>query len=154
MKKNQKKLEVLTLNKELVVDEKLKEVITTAERGRYSYFDYDKETIEKIAQKSLREDELSMNDCFHLVQALFPQYLVCSGLIDCFLLFEIKNNVRIDPPLYCYANLSAYLNNNKDAKCNRLVEEIIDLFKKNNINYHNDWDDFLKKCNEPTEAKC
>lgn len=148
MKKNTKKLEKLTLNKELNINNQLKEVIITAEKGRYSYFDFNKDVIEKIAQKSLAKDDLKVTDCFYLVQALFPQYLVCSGLFDCFLLFEIKNNYRVDPPIYYYHNLSAYLNNNENCKYNRLVDEIIDLFKKNNIKYHEDWDKYLKKCDE------
>lgn len=133
--------EELKLNKNLVIDEKHKKVITDAEGGRYAYFDFTKDKIQEIAKKDL--SELKLNDTFYLVQALFPEYLISSGLFDCFLMFKIKNGVRVDPPKYCYRNLQSYLNNDTESKFNYLAGEIIDLFKNNGIDYNQNWNKLL-----------
>ena len=98
----------LTLNKTLVINENAKQIITTAEKGRYSYFDYSKETIQDIASK--HPNELTQKTAFTIVQALFPEFLICSGLFDAFLMFEIKDNKRSDPPKFCYDHIHCYLN--------------------------------------------
>lgn len=136
-------LKELVLNKELNINEDAKKAITTAEGGRYSYFDYDKKTIQKIAEK--RVASLKTYDIRPIIQALFPDYLIGSGLFDAFLMFEIKNGVRIDPPKFYYYNLFSYLNNNKEKKFNKLLNEIEDLFKKNNIAYHESWEELFKE---------
>lgn len=151
MKKALKELKALTLNKKLEIDEEAKKIITTAEKNRYTYWDYTKEKIEQIASKNL--NDLKITDAFVLVQALFPKYLVCSGLFDCFLMFEIKNNKRFDPPKYYYANLTSYLNNNNELKFNYLASEIIDLFKVNNIDYNKQWDKILEGVNTDDRTK-
>lgn len=136
----------LTLNKNLTINEEYKKIITSAEKCRYSYFDYSKEKVQEIANKNL--NDLKYTDAATLVQALFPQYLICSGLVDSFLMFEIKNGVRQDPPKYCYMHLDSFLNNDKKAKLNNLTSEIIDLFKSNNIKYNKHWDMLLEKIKE------
>lgn len=136
----------LILNKELVVNEEYKKVITSAEEGSYEYYDFSKEKVQEIAIKNI--NNLTYYDACVLVQALFPKYLICSGLLDSFLMFEIKNNERKDPPKYCYYNLVNYLNNDKESKVNLLISEIIDLFKANNIQYHETWDKALKEVEE------
>ena len=140
--KKQKLTEALLLNKKLEIDEEAKRIITTAEGGRYEYFDYTKEKIQEIASKNL--DDIKMIDADVLVQALFPKYLICGGLFDCFLMFEIKKNRRADPPKYCYSDLTSYLNNDKESKFNYLASEIIDLFKVNDIQYNEQWNKLLK----------
>lgn len=140
--KKQKLTEALLLNKKLEMDEEAKRIITTAEGGRYSYFDYTKEKIQEIALKNL--DDIERNDADILVQALFPKYLICGGLFDCFLMFEIKKNRRIDPPKYCYCDLTSYLNNDDKLKFNYLAFEIVDLFKANDIQYNEQWNKLLK----------
>ena len=142
--------EELKLNKDLTINEEYKKVITEAERGRYNYFDFSKEKIQEIALKDLKD--LKYNDAACLVQALYPQYLIGSGLFDGFLMFEIKKGVRVDPPKYCYGNLTSYLNNDKKTKFNYLAAEIIDLFKNNNIEYNQDWHKLLPN-NEVTQWK-
>lgn len=141
--KKQKLTEALFLNKKLEMDEEAKRIITTAEGGRYSYFDYTKEKIQEIALKNL--DDIKRIDANILVQALFPKYLICGGLFDNFLMFEIKNNRRADPPKYCYYDLTSYLNNNNEVKFNYLASEIIDLFKVNDIQYNEQWNKLLKE---------
>lgn len=135
------KLEKINLNKDLTLNEEYKNVITSAEKGRYSYFDYSKEKIEEIAKMNI--NDIKWKDTAYLVQALFPQYLIYSGLFDSFLMFEIKNNVRKDPPKYFYRNLISYLNNNKEVKVNYLGDEIINLFEVNNIKYDTSWNILL-----------
>lgn len=138
-----KNLTKLNLNKSLEINEKYKQIITTAERGRYSYFDYDKESVQAVAKKNIKDVRLV--DCFILAQALFPEYLICSGLIDSFLMFEIKNNNRVDPPKYYYSSLASYLNNNKEVQANFLIDEVIDLFDKNDIECDSSWRDYHKE---------
>ena len=137
-----KRKEELKLNKDLTINEEFKKIITEADNGRYSYFDFTKEKIQEIALKDL--NDLKYDDAVTLVQALYPQYLICSGLIDCFLMFEIKKGVRVDPPKYYYCDLRSYLNNDKKTKFNHLATEIIDLFKNNNIDYNQDWHQLLQ----------
>lgn len=135
-------LKELVLNKELIIDESQKKIITTAEGGRYKYFDFTKEKITEIAAKSFID--LTVQDIFYVVQALFPEYLICSGLFDCFIIFEIKDDKRIDHPKYYFRSLDSYLNNNDELKFNFLAKEIVDLFKKNNIPYHEKWNAIVK----------
>ena len=137
------KLEKLVLNKKIIVDENQKSVITSAEGARYKYFDFTKEKISEIAIKPF--SNLTIEDCFVLVQALFPEYLICSGLFDTFIIFEIKNGRRIDPPKYFFSSLDSYLNNNNELKFNFLAAEIVDLCIKNNIQYAKFWDVVVEK---------
>lgn len=136
------KLEKLVLNKNLLVNKEDKKVIINAEGGRYGYFDFSKETIQEIANKELKE--VKFNEWNSIIQALFPKHLICSGLFDCFLMFNIKNDKRVDPPKYYYRNLSSYLNNDEKSQLNKLNLEIKDLFIKNNIKWDNSWNNFFE----------
>ena len=131
------KLKPLELNKSLVMNEEYKKVITSAEKGRYSYYDYSKEIIQEIANKDF--EQLYCADARPIVQALFPKYLITSGLWDNFLMFEIVDNERANSPKYCYLDACSYLDNDDKARCNLLLEEIIDLFNKNDITPHESW---------------
>lgn len=134
------KLTKLELNKSLIIDEKAKTKITSAERGRYSYFDYDKEIIQSIALKKITD--VKVDDAHRIAQVLFPSYLICSGLFDSFLMFEIEDGKRKDPPQYWYSHFGSYLNNDNDACCNRLIDEVLDLFKVNNIEFDKSWEEY------------
>ena len=94
---------------------------------RYNYYDYDEELIRNIAKKKIID--VDFKEASTLVQAMNPNKLICSGLFDCFLVFECRNGLRTDPPQKAYHNL-------KDKK---LVKEIFDFFKDNNIKYHESW---------------
>ena len=132
------------LNKNLEMNKDFKENIISAENGRYTYYDYDLQTIKDIAKVD-PHNELTYNNVATLVQVLFPEYLVCSGLFDSFIMFKVKNGRRSDSPKYCYRSLDSYLNNNNDKKDNLLIEEIVDLFKQNNIDYNKIWDEALER---------
>ena len=137
----------IQLNYDLTIDEETKKIITSAEGGRYSYFDYSKKIIKEIVSKDVKE--IKWHDVAIIVQALFSKYLICSGIIDCFLMFEIKNNKRSDPPKYCYRNVASYLNNDDKAKVNYLGEEIKKLLAINEIECHPSWEECL--CNNSQE---
>ena len=111
-----------------------------------SYFDFSREEVERIAKKNVKE--VSTAEIRTLVQALFPQYLQCSGLFDGFLLFEVVNGERIDPAKYCYATCNSYLDNNDKVKANRLIEEIEDLFEQNEIDCSEDWKSYFRQAKE------
>lgn len=144
-----KALSELRLNKNLIVDKESKLKIITAENGRYSYFDYTREKIEEIASKDIKE--IKIRDVNPLVQALFPNNLICSGLFHPFIIFEIKDKKRVDPPTYYYGSMNSYLNCNDELKFNRLIDEIVDLFTKNEIKCHQSWLDYYVKVIEGEE---
>ncbi len=131
-------------NKDLAIDySEWKKNITSK---RYHYFDFSREEIEKIAKKNVKE--VTPVEIRTLAQALFPQYLQCSGLFDGFLFFDVIDGVRIDPPKYCYATCNSYLNNNDRVKVNRLIDEIEDLFKQNEIDCSDDWKEYFRQAKE------
>lgn len=101
--------------------------------NRYSYYDYDEQTIKDIAKKDVRE--LTFKDGSTLVQAMFPDNLICSGLFDNFLIFECHDGERCDPPKKAFSNI--------DDK--KLLKDIIQFFKDNNIEYHETWNKLSKK---------
>lgn len=141
----------MKLNKDLTIFEKYSEKIRFAEKGRYCYFYFPKGKIQDIANLN-NEEELTQNIAFTLAQALFPEYLICSGLFDSFLMFEIKDCARVDPPKYFYNHFGCFLNNKKDVKENHLGLEIKDLFKKNNIKYSSLWKSLFEHWENEVQA--
>lgn len=101
---------------------------------RYHYYDYTEETIKKIAEKPL--GELTYEDGATIVQAIYPDKLICSGLFDNFLIFECHNGQRKDPPMLAFRYL--------DDK--QLLDAIFDLFETNKIKCHEIW--FQRRKNE------
>ncbi len=131
-------------NKDLAIDySEWKKNITS---GGYTYFDFSRDEVERIAKKNVKE--VSTVEIRTLAQALFPQYLQCSGLFDGFLFFDVFCGERIDPPKYCYATCSSYLNNNDRVKVNRLIDEIEDLFEQNEIDCSDDWKSYFRQAKE------
>ena len=147
MKSKQKVTVEIKTNKDLSIDySEWKKNITSK---RYSYYDFDRDKVESIAKKAV--NEVSNDEIRTLVQALFPQYLQCSGFIDAFLFFDVINGVRIDPPKYYYGNCNSYLNNDSAANVNRLIEEIEDLFEQNEIDCSEDWKSYFKQAKEKAQ---
>lgn len=142
--KNKQNTKATVTNKNLSIDySDWKKNITSK---RYCYYDFDRSMVENIAKKN--DDELTDRDFRVLVQSLFPQYLLCSGLFDSVVLFDVIDGVRIDPSKYCYRNIYSYLNNDNEVKVNRLINEIEELFKLNNIACSDDWTKSFKKSKE------
>ncbi len=129
----------IKLNKDLSLD--FSEYKRKIKAAGYSYFDFSKQAVSEIAVKEI--DKVSNYEVRVIVQALFPEYLQCSGLFDGFLFFEIRSNKRVDPPKYYYGVLTSYLNNDDKAKVNRLAEEVKDLFEQNGIAYSESWKQFF-----------
>ncbi len=144
MSKQKQKTKQIILNKNLDFDfRKIKENIT---KKRYCYYDFNKKKVQEIASKDL--GEVSDGELCILVQALFPKYLVCSGLFDNYVFFDVADGVRIDPPVYFYHFLGSYLNNDREAKVNRLAYEIKDLFESNGIRYSQGWREYFNRLKE------
>jgi len=110
-------------------EEQQKEIVGS----RYDYYAFTKENIEAIASKKVTD--LVYKEGATLVQALYPNNLICSGLFDNFLIFECSNGKRTDPPLVAFSNID-----NKE-----LCKKIIDFFKKEKIKYHESWDKLYAK---------
>lgn len=132
------KTEQIQLNKNLDLDFEIFKANIT--KKRYDYYDFSREKVQEIANKDIGEVG---GDVRILVQALFPQHLQCSGLFDGFILFNVVDGVRIDPPVYWYHSCSSYLNNDNKAKVNRLADEIKDLFESNGIQYSEGWKEYF-----------
>lgn len=155
MKKKKKQETVLTeelvLNKNLKMNDDLKKIITSAENGKYDYFDYSNEIIQKIALIN-DENDFTVQNLRPIIQALFPKYLICSGLFEPFIMFEIKNNVRVDPPKFHYKTLFDFLNNDDTKQFNKLSDEIRNLFEVNSIRYSSLWEKVFKKTTSNKEG--
>lgn len=77
--------------------EENKRTITEAENRRgYTYYEFTEETVRAIAAKAAAFVE--EREWRSLLQMLYPDKLICSGLFEAFLVFEIKNGRRKDPP--------------------------------------------------------
>lgn len=124
---------MIQTNKDLTPRLFPKQKITTAEGGRYTYYDYDKEIVEKIALTNVfsSEDADLTKLTYTLVQTLYPDYLICSGLFDSFCLFEVAHGKRVDPPVEAHARM--------DSNKGYLILQVKDLFDKNNLPYSDDW---------------
>lgn len=84
--------------------EENKRTITEAENRRgYNYYEFTEEAIRAIAAKAAAFVEDS--EWRSLLQMLYPDKLICSGLFEAFLIFEIKNGRRKDPPQEHWSDL-------------------------------------------------
>lgn len=78
--------------------------ITEAENRRgYTYYEFTEESVRAIATKAVAFVE--EREWRSLLQMLYPDKLICSGLFEAFLVFEIKNGRRKDPPQEHWSDL-------------------------------------------------
>lgn len=131
-----KSTQAIATNKDLTIDNV--EVKKMIEEADYEYYDFSPTSISRIAQESDIKN-IGNHDLKSLVQALFPDALICSGLFDGIVLFSVCGGKRIDPPKHWYCDFASYLDNDNNAKVNRLKDEIKDLFEKNNIKPSDEW---------------
>lgn len=132
----------ITINKNLEIDHAAAK--KRIEEAGYTYFDWvNREGVQAIAR--IRDiEKIPASDIYTIVQALFPEHLICSGLFDGVLLFRVKNGKRVDPPEHYYRNLSSFLDNgNNGAQEHKLKDEIKDLFEKNGIKPSIGWLNYL-----------
>lgn len=101
---------------------KLKNKELIESRGRYKYYEYTEESIKEIVSKNV--NAIENNEWRTLIQMLYPDKMIGSGLFQPILIFKIKDGIRIDPPIEAYDNIGVI----KDGTC--LFFRIIDYIEK------------------------
>lgn len=102
----------------------------------YIYYDFTEEKVRKIIAKKIKE--VTNNEWRTLIQMLYPNKMIGSGLIDRALIFTInpKTHGRVDPPLKAYRDL--YDNRGKEGS---LLNQIYNALKKAGLEdaIHESW---------------
>lgn len=94
------------------------------ESANYQYYDFTDEIIKKIVSKEMKD--VSNEEWRTLIQMLYPQNMVGSGLFQPIIIFRIsKKGKRVDPPIEAYNSLDDIQN----GTC--LFNRIIDHIEKN-----------------------
>lgn len=118
--------------------EENKLAITEAENCRgYTYYEYTEEAVRAIATKAAAFVE--EREWRSLLQMLYPDKLICSGLFEAFLVFEIKNGRRKDPPQEHWSNL---VTSGSDGV---LLERFIAALAEHGIEVDESWHTVMKK---------
>lgn len=73
-----------------------KALVCGADNRGYVYYEYTEESVRRIAAKEV--STVSDREWRSLLQMLYPDCLICSGLFEPLLVFEIKSGRRKDPP--------------------------------------------------------
>lgn len=127
-------------------DEKNKLTITEAENGRgYAYYEFTEETVKSIAAKEATNVE--EREWRSLLQMLYPDKLICSGLFEAFLVFEIKNGRRKDPPQEHWSDLVT------PGSDSVLLERFIAVLAEHGIEVHESWRAALQKAKQKAEEQ-
>ena len=118
--------------------------IESAENKRYSYFGFTEESCREIASKPLKE--ISASEWRSLVQMLYPKNLICSGLFEPFLVFDItKSGKRKDPPKEHFPSLD------QPGSDGILLQRIIDALMENGCELHETWKIHVEKAAQAGE---
>lgn len=126
---------------------KNKALICEAENRRgYTYYEFTEATVKNIASKEAASVE--DGEWRSLLQMLYPDKLICSGLFEAFLVFEIRNGRRKDPPQEHWGNL---VTAGSDGV---LLERFISALAEHGIKVHESWREALqgKDENNGTES--
>ena len=127
------------MNKEILTfKEENKQIITGECRHNYTYYEYTPEIIQKIVNK--HPNDLSNDEWRTLIQMLYPDSLICSGLIQPILLFHIKDKYRVDPP---YLAFNSIVDKNKKINCT-LYEKIYNFLLENEVVMQSGWKEVLE----------
>lgn len=115
--------------------------------GRYTYYDFTQQNIEKIINKDINDVE--NNEWRILIQMLYPEELICRGLLQPIVIFKVnKNGKRIDPPIEAYNGIDDLVNDT----C--LLFRIIEHIEKNGtLKIDNSWYKVRDKILSTKEAK-
>lgn len=117
----------------LTFKEENKKIIVEEKRHDYSYYEYTPEKILDIVKKN--PNDVENDEWKTLIQMLYPDSLICSGLFQPLLLFHIKNGLRVDPPYLAFNNITEY---NKKIKSS-LFEKICDFLTDNGVELNDTW---------------
>ena len=102
----------------------------------YTYYVFTEEKVRKIIAKEIKE--VTNNEWRTLIQMLYPNKMVGSGLIDSVLIFTIsqKTHRRVDPPLRAYGDMQ-----DKRGKEGSLLNQIYNALKKAGLEdaIHESW---------------
>jgi hypothetical protein len=107
------------------------------------YYHYNIETIKKIISKDVRT--LDNEEWRTLIQMLYPDKMIASGLFQPILIFKVrKDGKRIDPPIEAYDSVDQV-----KGIGNCLIFRIIDFIESNsNLKLNNTWYEIRKKIEE------
>ena len=126
--------------------EENKRTITEAENHRgYSYYEFTEEAVRAIAAKEVVDVEDS--EWRSLLQMLYPDKLICSGLFEPLLVFEIRNGRRKDPPQEHWGSLV------RPGSDGVLLERFIDALDEHGIKVHKSWCAVLQKARQKAEGQ-
>lgn len=106
------------------------------EGAGYTYYVFTEEKVRKIIAKKIKE--VTNNEWRTLIQMLYPNKMIGSGIFDKALIFTIsqKTHRRVDPPLKAYRDL--YDNRGKEGS---LLNQIYNVLKKAGLEdvIHESW---------------
>lgn len=106
------------------------------EGSGYMYYVFTEEKVRKIITKKI--EDVTNNEWRTLIQMLYPNKMVGSGLIDSVLIFTIsqKTHRRVDPPLRAYGDMR-----DKRGKEGSLLNQIYNVLKKAGLEdvIHESW---------------
>lgn len=102
----------------------------------YIYYDFTEEKVRKIIAKEI--EDVTNDEWRTLIQMLYPNKMVGSGLFDGVLIFTIsqKTHRRVDPPLRAYGDVQD--NRGKEGS---LLNQIYNALKKAGLEdaIHESW---------------
>lgn len=123
-----------------------KALICEAENHRgYTYYEFTEESVKAIASKEI--SSVSDREWRSFLQMLYPDKLICSGLFESFLVFEIRNGRRKDPPQEHWGNLLTVGSNGV------LLERFISALVEHGIKVHESWREALQGKDEHNETR-
>lgn len=123
-----------------------KVLIEEAENKRgYSYYEFTEESIKSISKKELKD--VTSHEWRSLLQMLYPQGLICSGLFEPLLVFKIENGKRIDPPYEHWFSIDEKGSNGIP------LERFISALEGSNISVNESWKTHLVKAKKKSEEK-
>ena len=109
--------------------------------NRYKYYEFTEDKIKKIIEKDIKE--VNNEEWRLLIQMLYPNKLICSGLFQAILIFETnKNGKRIDPPEEAYDSVNEKNIDNQETLLERIIKHINE---NSTFIFHESWCNYAKK---------
>lgn len=126
-------------------EENKRTIIEAENRRGYSYYEFTEEAVRTIAAKEAIDVE--DGEWRSLLQMLYPDKLICSGLFEAFLVFEIKNGRRKDPPQEHWGSLV------RPGSDGVLLERFIEALAEHGIEAHKSWRAVLQRAKQKAEGQ-